>query len=160
MTRSLGCHPEPPSKPSNVHIPPLKATVAIDLNLFVKQLLDILYEDAKPGTANQLIRENGKKILESVNQLIRAKLLDPSSALRETPLILIKEDTQKYLGILELIHTRYTQAHKTFVGDSTNPVGAQLFSYTMFWHIGSLIRIGTLATTVSPWITGEQPPRF
>jgi hypothetical protein len=138
----------------------LQANVAIDLNHFAKQLLDILYEDAKPGSANQDVRENGKKIMEDVNRLIRAKLLDPSSAMRQTPLILTKEDTQKYLGIMDLIHTRYTQAHKTFVGDSDNPVGAQLFSYTMLWHIGNLIRSGTLATTVSPWVTGEQPPRF
>jgi hypothetical protein len=30
----------------------------------------------------------------------------------------------------------------------------------MFWHIGSLVRTGQLATSVSPWITGKEKPRF
>ena len=159
--KSLGAkRPEPVQRPSNVMISPDQATTAIDLDNFSKTLLDILYEDAKFGTANQIVKDGGKQILEGVNALIRAKLLDPSHAGRTSPLILTKEDTDRYLGILELLHTRYTQAHKIFVSNSQNHEDARKFSYGMFWHIGSLIRTGQLATTVSPWVTGTQAPRF
>jgi len=151
---------EPPSRPLNVMIAPDQAKIAIELNNFLKKILDILYEDAKFGSTNQIVRDGGKQILEDINVNIRAKLLDPGSAMRLSPLILTKEDTGRYLGILELIHTRYTYAHKTIVGDSEDPEATRRYSYTMFWHMGSLIRIGQLATTISPWITGKEKPRF
>jgi hypothetical protein len=152
--------PEPPQRPSNIMISPGQAKIALDLNAFLKMLLDILYEDAKFGTSNQIVRDGGKQIIDHVSVLIKAKLLDPGSALRQSPLIVTKEDTDRFLGILELLHTRYTQAHKIYVEVSENPEESRRLSYTMFWHIGSMIRTGQLATTVSPWITGEQPPRF
>lgn len=151
---------QPPSRPSNVMVSPDQAKMAIDVNVFSKNMLDILYEDAKFGTPNQIVRDGGKQILEGVNALIRVKLLDPSMIGRSTPLIVTKEDTDRYLGIMELIHTRYTQAHKIFVSGFENAEEARKVSYTMFWHIGSLVRTGQLSTTVSPWVTGEQKPRF
>lgn len=151
---------QPPSRPQNAMISPDQAKTAIEVNDFAKMLLEILYGDAKFGTTNQFVLQSGKQILGHINMLIRAKLLDPSQAGRLTPLIVTKEDTDRYLGILELLHTRYTNVHKIFVGDAANPEEARRLSYAMFWHIGSLIRVGQLATTISPWITGEQKPRF
>lgn len=152
--------PEPPQRPSNIMIAPDQAKQALELNTFLKKILDILYEDAKFGTANQIVRDGGKQIIDHVNLLIKAKLLDPASAMRQSPLIVTKEDTDRFLGIVELLHHRYTQAHKTIVADSEAPEETRRFSYTMFWHIGSMLRTGQLATTISPWITGEQAPRF
>lgn len=160
LSPSMGARrPEPPTRPSQIMVLPDQAKTASQLNNFMKELLDILYEDAKFGTAHQIVRDGGKQIIDHINLLIKAKLLEAIPG-RESPLLVSKEDTDKYLGIIELLHTRYTQAHKTFVDRSENPEEARRFSYGMFWHIGSLIRTGALATTISPWVTGREKPRF
>lgn len=152
--------PPPPSRPSNAMFMPDQEKAALEVNAFAKRMLEILYEDAKFGSANQVVREAGKQVLDGVNQVIEAKLTDPSQVVRTSPVILTKEDTHRYLGILELLHTRYTPAHNAYVSSSANVEEAKRHSYTMFWHIGSLIRTGQLATSVSPWITGKEKPRF
>jgi len=152
--------PPPPSRPSNAMFTPDQAKAALEVNAFAKHMLDILYEDAKFGSANQVVRDAGTKVLDGVNDLIQAKLQDPSQVSRTTPLILSKEDTNRYLGILELLHTRYTPAHKAYINVSQDLEEARRHSYAMFWHIGSLVRTGQLATSVSPWITGKEKPRF
>jgi hypothetical protein len=152
--------PPPPSRPSNAMFTPDQAKTALEVNAFAKHMLDILYEDAKFGSANQVVRDGGKQILDGVNLLINAKIMDPSQVARTAPVILTKEDTNRYLGILELLHTRYTPAHQAYISTSANVEEARRHSYGMFWHIGSLVRTGQLATSVSPWITGKEKPRF
>lgn len=150
--------PEPPSRPGNVTIYPDQGASALALNEFAKEMLDLLYEGSKFGSANQIVRDGGKQILDNVSLLIKAKLTEAGH--RESPFILEKTETDKYLGILELLHTRYMMAHRRLLETVGDKEAARKRSYSMFWHLGSLIRSGELAKSVSPWITGKEAPRF
>lgn len=160
LAPSLGAtrRQEPPSRPSNVVINPEQGPTAIALGDFAKTMLGLLYEDAKFGSPSQIVRDGGKEIIDNMNLLLKAKLIE--SGHRESPFILAKEETDKYLGIMELLHTRYVQAHRRLLEAAVDKEDARKRSYTMFWHIGSLIRTGQLARTVSPWVTGKEAPRF
>lgn len=150
--------PEPQGRPSNVTIRPDQGAQAIALGEFAKEMFDLLYEGSKFGSANQIVRDGAKEILDNVSLLIKAKLIEYGH--RESPFILAKEETDKYLGLLELLHTRYMQAHRRMLETARDKEEARKRSYAMFWHIGSLIRTGELAKTISPWITGKEAPRF
>lgn len=150
--------PEPPRRPTNVVIYPDQGAAAIALAEFAKEMFDLLYEGAKFGSPNQIVRDGAKEILDNASLLIKAKLIE--SGRRETPFILAKEETDKVLGLLELLHTRYMQAHRKLLEISRDKEEDRKRSYTMFWHIGSLVRTGELAKTVSPWVTGKEAPRF
>lgn len=149
---------EPPQRPGNVVVAPDQGQQAVALAEFVKEMLDVLYEDAKVGTPNQIIRDGGKGILDNWILAMRAKLLEAGE--RQSPFILVKEESEKVLGILELLHMRYVQAHRKYLESAVDKEEARKRSYTMFWHMGNLIRTGQLARTVSPWVTGKEAPRF
>ena len=51
-------------------------------------------------------------------------------------------------------------AHRRLLETVVDKETARKGSFGMFWHLGSLIRSGHLAKSVSPWITGKEAPRF
>ncbi len=153
----LGAAFEPEEgRPGNIIIRKDDADEAIALNDFLAELFEGLYGDAPAGSTNRRILDHSLGELKDVNALIKAKLVDRNVA----QMIMSKEDSDQYFQVLELLHTRYINAHRVYIDTALDFEDARRQSYHFFWHLGSLVRSARLAAKESPWVTGEKPPRF
>ena len=143
-------------RPPNIIIRKDDADEAMALNDFLAELFEGLYGEAPAGSTDRMVLDHSLSELKDVNALIKAKLVEG----KVSQLIMSKEDSDQYFQVLELLHTRYINAHRVYIDAATGLEEARQQSYHFFWHLGSLVRSARLAAKESPWVTGEKPPRF
>lgn len=141
---------------TNVVFRPEEIDRALDLNVFIRGLFDVYYEDAPTGSTRARLRDGAKGIVDQVSEI----LLRHQEEDRKSSVIIPKELSDRYIASLDILHAHYVSVHRGYIESQRNLEEARVRSYDAFWHIGALIRNGELARKPSPWTTGESQPRF
>ncbi len=156
---SLGAERRDPKRVtfSQVIFEPKELQRAIQVNEFSKDILDSFFGDAPPRSAKANARDASKQIMDEANTILAQYSQDPS---RIGSVILPDELATRYIAVMHFLHDNYVPAHRRYLESKEDLEQARLNSYSNFWHIGSLIRTGRMASRPSPWVTGEERPRF
>lgn len=152
-------NPEIWRKPDHLEVLSKQVDYFFEFQDFLATILDLLYEGAPPGSPLGRTRDFSKEILDAVSARVDAEHRK-NPARGTTPIIVSGVDFDRYHAILDLLQSRYLIAHKKFLEAQPDKEQARKASYTHFWNLGSLVRTGHLAESMSPWVTGKEKPRF
>lgn len=137
-----------------------EAMEALALNEHVKALVRIMYENAPPRSVAAIAKDASLKILDAISARIKDTLLPLDPHIRVAPLIVVDgaideggKEATAYLQIMNIVHDRYISLHRAFLytvrGSKDEERRAEEHSHRMLWHIGSLIRSGTMGARLS-----------